>query len=153
MGITTVLNLPVDGSQFPPGNFIVGLLLHKAWNQHAEISVRALIGHSKSSHGWKVSSFSGPSGVHLQVDGGQIVPGVSIVWLLLCAAAEGLQRPLKILLLQCAISQREPPLWVQRIHPQSQLPMLCCLCEREYGSTGWEPGSGFHFPPGGFSMQ
>jgi len=149
MGITTVLYLQVD-CQFTP--------LSGCCCIRVEISMQSflsgcLLSIQRAVMYGRMSSFSGPSCVYLQVDGGQIVPGVSIVWLLLCTAAEGLQRPLKVLLLQRAVSQRKPPLRVQRIHPQSQLPMLCCLCEREFGSTGWEPGSGCHFTPGGFSMQ
>lgn len=61
------------------------------------------------------------------MNGGQIVPGIAVIWLLLCAAAEGLERPSEVLLLQRAEAQGEPPLWVQRIYPQGQLPVLCCL--------------------------
>ena len=64
------------------------------------------------------------------MDGGQVVPGVAVVRLLLRAAAEGLERSREVLLLQRAVPQGEPAFRVQRIHPQSQLPVLCCLHRR-----------------------
>ena len=60
----------------------------------------------------------------LQVDGGQVVPGVPVVRLLLRTAAEGLRRARKVALLQRAVAQREPALRVQRVHAQRQLPVL-----------------------------
>ena len=64
---------------------------------------------------------------HLQIDVSQFVPGVAVVWLLLRAAAECLERSGEVLLLQRAVAQGEPPLWVERIHPQCQLQMLGSL--------------------------
>ena len=60
----------------------------------------------------------------LQVDGGQVVPGVPVVRLLLRAAAEGLRRARKVALLQRAVAQGKPALRVQRVHAQRQLPVL-----------------------------
>ena len=60
----------------------------------------------------------------LQVDGGQVVPCVPVVRLLLRAAAEGLRRPREVALLQRAVAQRKPALRVQRVHAQRQLPVL-----------------------------
>ena len=60
----------------------------------------------------------------LQVDGGQIVPGIAVVRLLLRAAAERLQRASVVPLLQGTVAQREPALWMQRVDSQCQLPVL-----------------------------
>lgn len=64
-----------------------------------------------------------PKEWHLQVYGGQVVPGVAILRLLLRGSAERLQRAAKVAGFKRTVAERKPALRVQRIHSQRQLPM------------------------------
>lgn len=60
--------------------------------------------------------------------GGEVVPGVAVVRLLLRAAREGLHRTGVVAPLERAVAQSKPALWMQRVHAQRQLPVTRRLC-------------------------
>ena len=65
--------------------------------------------------------------LYLDVEGSNVVPGISIVWLLLGTPCERLDCSPAVPGLQVAVAQREPALRVQRVDGQRYLPVLCCL--------------------------